>query len=353
MRRLIRYIFAVALLAYACNATARIWLPDSIDGYQKTMIQKRDGDRCVVIRASHQPSDNVNISGLSPNARQALSRPAILYVHGYNDYFFQHEMGKRFVDAGYPFYAIDLHGYGRSIRKGVRPYQARDVSDYYADLDSALAIMSRDGYHTAVLVGHSTGGLITSCYLNAAYRPQVKALILNSPFLAWNFGTLMRNVLIPTVSCLGSFFPNIAINPGNNTIYAESLLRGLHGEFQYNVEWKTVTPRKITAGWIHMISSAQNQLRNRRMSIYVPILLMHSDKSDHPTHWTAAADSADIILSVSQISKEGRQLGPTITEATIVNGRHDLFLSVSPVRNAAYQTTIQWLETVFGQNIPN
>ena len=33
---------------------------------------------------------------------------AILYVHGFNDYFFQKSLAEHFNDAGFNFYAVDL-----------------------------------------------------------------------------------------------------------------------------------------------------------------------------------------------------------------------------------------------------
>ncbi len=47
----------------------------------------------------------------NPNAEKA-----ILYVHGYTDYFFQTGLAEHFIHLGYRFYAVDLQGYGRSIR---------------------------------------------------------------------------------------------------------------------------------------------------------------------------------------------------------------------------------------------
>lgn len=43
------------------------------------------------------------------------SAKAILYVHGYVDYFFQTHMAERFVREGWNFYALDLRKYGRSL----------------------------------------------------------------------------------------------------------------------------------------------------------------------------------------------------------------------------------------------
>lgn len=53
--------------------------------------------------------------GSSPRAVSPISSPRgiILYVHGYNDYFFQEELAEKSDSAGFAFFAIDLHYNGR------------------------------------------------------------------------------------------------------------------------------------------------------------------------------------------------------------------------------------------------
>src|SRR4026209_2579233 len=48
-------------------------------------------------------------------------RGAVLYVHGFGDYFFQRHMAERFAAEGYAFYAIDLRKYGRSLKPHQHP----------------------------------------------------------------------------------------------------------------------------------------------------------------------------------------------------------------------------------------
>ncbi|HEU4347317.1 MAG TPA: alpha/beta hydrolase, partial [Actinoplanes sp.] len=43
------------------------------------------------------------------------SRRAVLYVHGWVDYFFQTHLADFFVERGWDFYALDLRKYGRSL----------------------------------------------------------------------------------------------------------------------------------------------------------------------------------------------------------------------------------------------
>lgn len=271
-------------------------------------------------------------------------RRAVLYIHGYNDYFFQDTMGKIFNDSGYGFYAVDLRKYGRSLLEGQRRYEVRNLREYFPDIDSAVACMKRDGVEEIALMGHSTGGLISALYMEEGDpSPEIKALILNSPFLDWNFTGFMRHVAIPLVAALGKWFPDISIPQGDNSVYGESLLKKYHGEWEYDTTLKLLHPAPITAGWIRAIDQAQKQLMKNGRRIRVPILLMHSDHSLTPEAWTPAADSADVVLNTDSIQARGRRLGFRVTDATVRNGIHDLVLSTPGVRRAVYACIFRFL----------
>jgi len=45
-------------------------------------------------------------------------RRAVLYLHGWNDYFFQTHLADYVAELGFDFYALDLRRYGRSLRNG-------------------------------------------------------------------------------------------------------------------------------------------------------------------------------------------------------------------------------------------
>lgn len=57
---------------------------------------------------------------------------AILYVHGFNDYFFQKSLAEHFNDAGFNFYAVDLRKYGRSMLSNQYPFQVHNLNEYFA-----------------------------------------------------------------------------------------------------------------------------------------------------------------------------------------------------------------------------
>ena len=132
-----------------------------------------------------------------PEAR----RGAVLYVHGFIDYFFQRHMAERFAAEGYVFHALDLRKHGRSLLPHQHPCFCKDISEYYDDITRALAEIDT----FVLLAGHSTGGLVCSLYAaEGERRSQVSALWLNSPFFDWKeqFKSKLR-----IASLMGTFFP--------------------------------------------------------------------------------------------------------------------------------------------------
>lgn len=271
------------------------------------------------------------------------SKRGVLYIHGFNDYFFQAAMGKQFVCHGYNFYAVDLRKYGRSLMAGQKRCQVRSMREYFPDIDSAIVQMQADGISEIVLMGHSTGGLTAAYYQMFSPRPAVKALVLNSPFLDWNLGKL--EPLVPAIAAVGALFPEIPIPQGNSTAYSESLLKGQHGEWQYNTSWKSEGSTPVDAGWVRAIDNAQKQLREGP-KIKIPILLLYSGMSVNAESWTPECNQADAVLDVADIRRYGSQLGTHVTCAQVNGGLHDLFLSSKAVRSKLYPFLFHWLGTV-------
>lgn len=270
-------------------------------------------------------------------------RKAVLYVHGYNDYFFQDSMGREFNDSGYGFYAVDLRKYGRSLLPGQHRYEVRDMAEYFADIDSAISRMRRDSVTDIVLMGHSTGGLITSLYMESAPAPEIKALILNSPFLDWNFTGFMRKAVIPLAAAAGKWLPDVYMSQGDDTAYGESLLKSLHGEWEFDTTLKLIHPAPISLGWVRAIDRGHKQLVENGRAIKVPVYLMRSRRSVYPDGWSPLASSGDAVLNVDSISARGCRMGYNVTEAIVDSGLHDLVLSRPRVRRAVYESMFRWL----------
>ncbi|MCM1503606.1 MAG: alpha/beta hydrolase [Muribaculum sp.] len=328
-----RVVSALIALWIGCSALFSQWSPDVLgDGYEMRRVNQPDDYagkvRCTIVRKQSACND---------------VRRAVLYVHGFNDYFFQAEMGNRFVDSCYNFYAVDLRKYGRSIMEGQKKFQVRDMKEYFADIDSALSQMKRDGNNEIILIGHSTGGLTTALYMNENPDTVVKALILNSPFLDWNQSNFQERFLIPLVRGAARLLPDISISQGGGTGYARSLLAAYEGEWNYDTSWKLMVSPNVDAGWIRAIDVAQGIIQDNP-HIRVPILLMHSDRSVKEGDPASMYSRADAVLDVEDISKYGRRLGPKVTEVTVYGGLHDLVLSRKEVRNPLFSYMFLWLD---------
>ncbi|HYT47235.1 MAG TPA: alpha/beta hydrolase, partial [Burkholderiales bacterium] len=61
-------------------------------------------------------------------------RGAVLYVHGFSDYFFQRHMAERFGLEGFAFHALDLRKHGRSLKPHQHPNFCKSVAEYYDDI---------------------------------------------------------------------------------------------------------------------------------------------------------------------------------------------------------------------------
>lgn len=308
------------------------WHSDILAGYESRYVNQGV--------AFDGPCRSTIIRKLNP----AGSKRAYLYIHGFNDYFFQSEMGERFIDSGYNFYAVDLRRYGRSLEEWQYPFNIRDIREYFADIDSALVQIRRDGNTDITLSGHSTGGLTVS-YMAACRGDEigVDRVVTDSPFLEWNFNTLYRKLLIPVVSLWGRISPDFKIKQSHCDGYAYSLLKQYHGEWQYDTLWKMIYSPPVTSSWIHVINNTQGRLRRKSKNIKVPILVMHSSDKVEGCNWTPAFQYGDAVLDPAMIQQCGLKLGQVHEVVTIDSGLHDLILSAPRVRQAAYDTIFNFI----------
>jgi len=202
--------------------------------------------------------------------------------------------------------------------------------------------MADDGITSVVLLAHSTGGLICSLMMKECPPPQVAAMILNSPFLAWNLPAFTRKVVVPAVSWLGRFIPGPPASQPADPLYARSLHKKYDGEWDYNRHWKPDRLPPVDAGWIRAIDTAQRAL-GHLPPVEVPVLLLHSDRSTSRRGSLEEHRHADAILDADAISGAGRRLGPMVTDVAIAGGVHDLALSLPDVRAIFYATIFGWL----------
>lgn len=269
---------------------------------------------------------------------------AILYIHGFIDYFFQTEMADQFNQQGFDFYALDLRKYGRSRLGHQQLYNVHDLSEYDAEINKALEIIQAEGHDAVLLSGHSTGGLI--CTLFAAHHPQhslIKGLWANSPFYDFNMSEFEKNKALPQLSKLGRLLPNLTIPSGLNKWYVPSLHCHYHGEWNFNLEWKQPSYKMVKLSFVRAIYEAQKEI-HAGVTLTIPTLVMHSHQTTNPKKWGIEAQTSDVILNVNDIQKYAEKMIGDISIQTIENGLHDLVLSAPKVREQVYQNLFTWIK---------
>lgn len=278
---------------------------------------------------------------------QASGTRAVLYVHGFTDYFFQRDMALEYRRHGYRFYALDLRKYGRSWLPHQTANNVRDLCEYYADLDAALALMQAEGNTTIVLSGHSTGGLVVSLYAqDGARRAAVAALFLNSPFFAMHQNWLNRRIGVPLAARLGRWLPDIQLPANLPTEYGQSLHQRYRGQWEYDLAWKPIEVFPVKLGWLRAIHAGHRRIA-RGLHIPQPILVLHSDRTVTQPGWSEQYFEADAVLNVRHIREFSPRLGPQVTVVAIAGGIHDLVLSPQPaVRTQVYKELFHWLAVV-------
>lgn len=271
------------------------------------------------------------------------NRKAVLYLHGFVDYFFQAHLAEQFLQHDIDFYALDLRKYGRALLEGQHPNYCRDLSEYFEEIDLAISRIEQTGACSIYLLGHSTGGLLACLYLlHGRLRQKIKALVLNSPFFRFNIPAHLRLVL-PLLSRFRGTVQPYANTPGVlPPIYPQSLHKDYYGEWNFKFKWKPLKGFPAYYRWLSAISKAHKTIRHKH-DIEVPILIMHSAKSSLLEEYGPEASCTDIVLNVEDMKVVGAALGPNTTLMEVSGAIHDIFLSTLSVRERAFTQMFAWI----------
>ena len=277
---------------------------------------------------------------------------AVLYVHGFADYFFQTGFAQWWLERGYDFYALDLRKYGRSIRPGQTPTYVTDLADYDAELDVAWQrITERDGHEQVVVAAHSTGGLVTSLWLDRRRPAELVGLVLNSPWLDLQGSVLLRTVGTAVIKQLGARQPMREIRRDVSGLYGRSLHRDHGGEWDFDLTWKPLESFAVYVGWLRAVRTGHARLQ-RGLDVPAPVLVLSSDRSGVPTEMGDEVHSADIVLEVPQIRRWATALGAHVTYVAVPGARHDVVLSRPDARRRAYDEIERWHRAYVGEATP-
>jgi alpha-beta hydrolase superfamily lysophospholipase len=273
------------------------------------------------------------------------SRRAVLYVHGFVDYFFQTHLADFFVQRGWDFYAIDLRKYGRSLREHQTPNFCRSLTEYFPELDEAARIIrDEDGHDQILVAGHSTGGLIISLWAHARRgRGIIDGLFLNSPFFDVNASWLLRRPVMTLISRVSRRYPYRIVPITTLGLYGQSLHSEHRGEWMYELAWKPVLGFPVRTGWLDAIRRGQRRLR-AGLAIDAPVLVACSSRTFRGKAWSEDVRLTDAVLDVEHIVRWAPRLGPRVTIARFDGGMHDLTLSGKEVRTEVFRELGRWVD---------
>lgn len=336
------------------------WLPDVLgSGFTQLTLPltpNDDGPGCATLVRYDRQADPQAFPNPLPY------RFVMLYVHGWNDYFYQAHVARSVDQTGGHFYAIDLRAYGRSIRSWQTPGWTDNLRSYDEDFHHAIRLLRRE--HPGlpfVLAGHSTGGIITSFWAHR-HPGAIDALVLNSPWLALQGSAMVQAMASPLAAAISTTYDprQVIPTPGNDfhhlciTGYravGESIPPGeeddpywQEGGWNPDPVWRNSETHPTRAGWIWAVLEAQNFVTSG-MNIDCPILVLHSRKSYTDPTWDPECRNCDCVLDVTQIRESSIKLGQHVTVIGLEGAGHDVFISRRPVREKALNELQSWLNT--------
>ncbi|OFS18144.1 alpha/beta hydrolase [Corynebacterium sp. HMSC27B11] len=303
-----------------------------------------------------EASGSTAASAVSDPTRNFYGRPALLFVHGMTDYFFQDHVARFFHEAGYAVYAIDMRKCGRAWREGQTWHHVTSQAIYDEDLSIALGLIGT-AHPTVVAVGHSTGGLDVTTWagrLNAATQRDpssaeaglhgmLGAVVGNSPWYGIQFDGLVGFVIKRVFPQLAKVAPHIPLPEGINPSYGHSLHADYAGEWDYDLELKPIEPRKKYVSWMAGVVRQIADLQAGHCDTGLPTLVLTSDGHYFGRGLTDATYVNDPILKPEQMWQTAPKVSPHAHIEVIADATHDVFLSRPAVRRRALNATADWL----------
>lgn len=311
-----------------------MWMPDVLDGFEQLTVDlEPDEEGDVVATVARRISPGATDAGVD-----------LLYVHGWNDYFFQAHLADFWEDLGVRFHALDLRKYGRSIRDGQTLNYVADLGTYDEDIAAALTAIGHglgaSNSRRLLLMGHSTGGLILSLW--ASRNPgRAVGLVLNAPWLELQTREAGRRVLEPGVRAAAALNPRGPVVYYDKGLYSRAISAEYDGEWTYDTHWRSDHGRRPTPAWMAAIFRGHDQVAHG-LAIDAPVLVLLSAKSSSPSRWTEETQRTDTVLDVIGVARRVPNLGPVTTLVWVDGALHDVTLSAAPVRDVVWRETARW-----------
>ncbi|RKO21319.1 alpha/beta hydrolase [Pseudarthrobacter phenanthrenivorans] len=333
------------------------WAPDILGpGFQQRILPLApddEGDVCAtLVRCTPQGQRGTTAgqdTATQDTAAQEAGVNVVLYVHGWADYFLQAEVAEYLANAGFPFYAVDLRKFGRSLRPWQTPGFTEDLAVYDEDLAAALGAIREDlaeelgpeARPVVHLLAHSLGGLIAALW--ADRNPgALGTLILNAPWLELQGSSIIRTIAMHLVDPLSRTDPRRPLWLPEMPGYWQSVSNEAHGEWHLDPLWRPRASFPIRAGWAKAVLAGHAAVE-RRLDIRAPTLVLLSARTRIQIEWSAELMEADAVIDVEETANRSLRLGRRVAVFRYPGAIHDVFLSRRAVREEACGDLAAWL----------
>lgn len=271
-------------------------------------------------------------------------RRAVMFLHGWSDYFFNAELARFWDGQGFEFFALDMHNHGRSLQPDTHGGYVADLENYDAEIGAAIGMISASGPQAPLalaLMGHSTGGLVAALWVSR--NPGVVSqLVLNSPWLEMHGSSLVRRAAWAMVEPLARLRPEAVLRLPERGFYWRSISSSAEGEWSLDDNYRPPMAFPVRAAWLSAVLAGHAKVA-RGLGIDIPILVLISGASENGMIWTEAMRRTDAVLDVNVIATRALSLGRSVSVERIDGALHDVFLSRAEVRADAYRRLARWI----------
>jgi alpha-beta hydrolase superfamily lysophospholipase len=218
-------------------------------------------------------------------------KAAVILHHGlwdYSDYYapFAEELTKH----NFTVYAFDIRGHGNS---GGDRYFIKSFDEYISDLDVFLKrVQQRATGKPVFLFGHSLGGLISTTYVLANPKNDLRGVIISGAGLKEGHDvTPLLKKIVPILGSIApkwpSYKPNFNLGSRDKSVVEKKLKDPL-------IDHKGL-PARAGAEGLRAIANAQANMEK----FSAPVLIMHGTED----HWTNSEGSQQLAKRASSKDK--------------------------------------------------
>jgi alpha-beta hydrolase superfamily lysophospholipase len=303
------------------------------------------------------------------------NKKSMIFLHGYNDYNYNHELNDKLKQNGYNIFSITLRNYGQNINNKCNYFFIDSIDGksqpsllyYFYEINTTIDFINTlDSNSEIYFTSHSLGGLIATLYMyEGKYKNKIKKLILNSPFFSMNDGLLQNFLQQHFTEIFFKFFRVIysyfqinktdipLLNETNDKFIHERNLKYIENNgFNVNPVNKILktnnlpwmlneSPKYLALG--NTIIKQQNRINQKsKEQGYDNISLYYSNFSV-----LLLTTQSDTILDSKEIYKSSSLVfGDNFKHVDIDGGYHNVFSSCDNIRKQFYEAYFEFLNNI-------